>query len=589
MAGDQPISEPRGQSPEQQTDAASRLGRLRRAVIWPESIIAGVAVWFVGFLLTYLPLRLLDVGGDKQLDFTILVYYESVGGSVFEGVDSVVGLATTGGYQAALDSNAFGAGPAVQMLLPALVLLVGGYVLAGRHISAGATERPLETILAGASLAVWFTIVLFLAVAVADENAATQAVTGVAAPDGLGPVVAQLFGNPAVNLVGLFLMTLLYAGVFAAVGATIRSQTRLASGWGLLAGFGAFLLGLLPWFLLGNPFDRVADADSLSDLDGLKDQADLLAGFVGEHGLGVSTMTPAWFVVLVPLLVGAVLAYGYEERDPVVGAGTAAKLGVGYVIPVFLVVVAQAGLTAQEFEDQAGSGQWSELNVEAMNYLLGTVTRNILLAGIVYPVVFAAIGGAVGTVAYRAQQTTDDQRRQQQYRQGQAPQTGQETDGQVGTQPHERQPAGETGQQPAGAGGYQQGGTQHGDQQPGSYQAESNPQADDQQPGSYQEESRAGGTSAGGDPRRAPDPEESADEQPAAGSTDTSDAGSDDEPATGPAGGPPGETTGDSAEGSSADREATDDGAADDDADTEALSPSDILGDEVDESNGDDS
>lgn len=586
MAGDQPISEPRGQSPEQRTDAASRLSRLRRAVIWPESIIAGVTVWFVGFLLTYLPLRLLDVGGDKQLDFTILVYYESVGGSVFEAVDSVVGLATTGGYQAALDSNAFGTGPAVQMLLPALVLLVGGYVLAGRHISAGATGRPLETILAGASLAVWFTVVLFLAVAVADEDAATQAVTGVAAPDGLGPVFAQLFGNPAVNLVGLFLMTLLYAGVFATVGATIRSQARLASGWGLLAGFGAFLLGLLPWFLLGNPFDRVTDANSLSDLDGLKEQADLLAGFVGEHGLGVSTMTPAWFVVLVPLLVGAVLAYGYEERDPVVGAGTAAKLGVGYVIPVFLVVVAQAGLTAQEFEDQAGSGQWSDANVEAMNYLLGTVTRGVLLAGIVYPVVFAAIGGAVGTVAYRAQQATDNRRRQQQYRQSQAPQTGQETDEQANT-PHERQPAGETEQQPAAAGSYQQGRTQHGDQQSDSYQAESNPQADDQQSGSYQEESRT--TSAGGDPRRAPNPEESVDEQPAAGSADTSDSGSDDEPATRPAGGPSGDATGDSAEGSSADREATDDGADDDDADTEALSPSDILGDEVDESNEDDS
>ena len=588
MAGDQPISEPRGQSPEQRTDAASRLSRLRRAVIWPESIIAGVTVWFVGFLLTYLPLRLLDVGGDKQLEFAILVYYESVGGSVFEGVDSVVGLATTGGYQAALDSNAFGAGPAVQMLLPALVMLVGGYVLAGRHISAGATERPLETILAGASLAVWFTVVLFLAVAVADEDAATQAVTGVTAPDGLGPVFAQLFGNPAVNLVGLFLVALLYAGVFATVGATIRSRARLASGWGLLAGFGAFLLGLLPWFLLGNPFDRVTDADSLSDLDGLKEQADLLAGFVGEHGLGVSTMTPAWFVVLVPLLVGAVLAYGYEERDPVVGAGTAAKLGVGYVIPVFLVVVAQAGLTAQEFEDQAGNGQWSEASVEAMNYLLGTVTRSVLLAGIVYPVVFAAIGGVVGTVAYRAQQATDDQRQQQQYRQGQSPQTGRETDEQANT-PHARQPAGETEQQPTGAGGYQQGSTQHGDQQSGSYPAESNPQADEQQYGGYQEESRTGGTSAGGDPRRAPDPEESIDEQSAAGSADTPDSGSDDEPATRPAGGPSGDATGDSAEGSSADREATDDGADDDDADTEALSPSDILGDEVDESNEDDS
>lgn len=587
MAGDQPISEPRGQSPEQRTDAASRLTRLRRAVIWPESVIAGVTVWFVGFLLMYLPLRLLDVGGDTQLDFAILVYYESVGGSVFEGVDSVVGLATTGGYQAALDSNAFGAGPAVQMLLPALVMLVGGYVLAGRHISAGATERPLETILAGASLAVWFTVVLFLAVAVADEDAATQAVTGVTAPDGLGPVFAQLFGNPAVNLVGLFLMALLYAGVFASVGATIRSQARLASGWGLLAGFGAFLLGLLPWFLLGNPFDRVTDADSLSDLDGLKEQADLLAGFVGEHGLGVSTMTPAWFVVLVPLLVGAALAYGYAERDPVVGAGTAAKLGVGYVIPVFLVVVAQASLTAQEFEDQAGSGQWSEVNVEAMNYLLGTVTRSVLLAGIVYPVVFAAIGGVVGTVAYRAQQATDDQH-QQQYRQGQSPQTGQETNEQANT-PHERQPASETEQQPTGAGGYQQGTTQHGDQQSSSYPAESNPQADDRQYGGYQEESRTGGMSAGGDPRRAPDPEESIDEQSTAGSADTPDSGSNDEPATRPAGGSSGDATGDPAEGSSADREATDDGANDDDADTEALSPSDILGDEVDKSNEDDS
>jgi hypothetical protein len=405
MAGNQPSPGRGGQS--QTGGVAAYLRWVRELVIWPESIIAGVAVWLLGFMLTYLPVTFLDVGGGQQLDFAILVYYESVGGVLFDGVTRVDQLGTTLGYQTALDSNAFGVGPALHMLVPALVLLVGGYALAGRHIKQGTTERPLESILAGMSLTIWFALVLFLAVAVADTDTS---------PD--------LVVDTSPDLVVLLPVTLLYAGVFTAIGATVRSRARLVSGWGMLGGVGAFLAGL-PLFLLGDPFDGSsrassfstdgplndrADASSLSDVDGAKGWADFLAEFVGEHGLGVSTVDPSWFAALVPLLFGAILAYGYRRDSPAVGLGEGARLATGYVIPVLLVVVAQAGLTAQGFEDQFPDG-WSPEAIESMNYLLGTSVRSILLAGIVYPVLFAAIGGAVGAVAYRARQTASQPNR----------------------------------------------------------------------------------------------------------------------------------------------------------------------------------
>ncbi len=528
MAGNQPRPGRGGQS--QTGGVAAYIRWAREIVVWPESIIAGVAVWLLGFILTYLPVTFLDVGGGQQLDFAILVYYESVGGVLFDGVTQVDLLGTTLGYQTALDSNAFGVGPALHMLVPALVLLVGGYALAGRHIKQGTTRRPLESILAGMSLTIWFALVLFLAVAVADTDTS---------PD----------------LVVLLPVTLLYAGVFTAIGATVRSRARLVSGWGMLGGVGAFLAGL-PLFLLGDPFDGSslassfsisgppsdrADASSLSDVDGAKGWADFLAEFVGEHGLEVSTVIPSWFAALVPLLFGAILAYGYRRDSPAVGLGEGARLATGYVIPVLLVVVAQAGLTAQEFEDQFPDG-WSPEAIESMNYLLGTSVRGILLAGIVYPVLFAAIGGAVGAVAYRARQTASQPNRGASREQEQ-PAGGQSTATQRGRSgerapddqypgrdrpPASGGPAGAPGSEDTGGSG-PGGPRERGEQPPASG-------------GPGPDESSGGGPGAGS-PGQSPAPDErggSGPDQPVGGPPpDDSDARQSDQPVGGP---PPGDS-----------------------------------------------
>ena len=581
MAGNQP--RPGREQQPQTGGVAAYLRWVRGVVVWPESIIAGVAVWLLGFILTYLPVELLGVGGDQQLDFAILVYYESVGGVLFDGVSQVDQLGTTLGYQAALDSNAFGVGPALHALVPALVLLVGGYVLAGRHIKQGTTERPLESILAGMSLTIWFALVLFLAVAVADT-------------DSLAVAVADTDSSP--DLVVLLPVTLLYAGVFSAIGAAIRSRARLVSGWGLLGGIGAFLVGL-PLFLLGSPFDGSSRASSfssdgppsdrsnvgnLSDVDGVRGWVDFLAEFVGEHGLEVSTVIPAWFAALVPLLFGAILAYGYRQDSPAAGLGEGARLATGYIMPVLLVVVAQVGLTAQELEDQFPDG-WSSEAIDSMNYLLGASVRSILLAGIVYPALFAAIGGAVGAVAYQARQTASQPN--QSPRQQEQPAGGSRRESEPGGGQSTATPQGRAGER-APENQYRQR-----DQSPASDGRAGDPGPDDTgrpAPGSPGSADRTEQPPASGGPVGGSGPDESGREHPESVGSEPDDTGQPPAPdEQGGDSGPDQPVGGPSAGNSdSTGPNRTGDGPADEPAgdadseDREQLSPSDILGDEID-------
>jgi hypothetical protein len=368
-------------------DTSSRVERVREVVRWRWSVLAGLVVWAAGFVLTYVPMAWLDVAAGRRLDFAVLVYYEGVGGVLFGGVSQADLLGATLGYQTALDSDAFGVGPALHMLVPAVVLFFGGHGLADRHVRAGRTTRPLEAILAGTTLALSFTLVMFLAVLLADDT-------------GTSP-----------DLVVLLPMTLLYAGVFAAIGATLRSGTVLVTGRGLLAGFGAFLTGLLVREFVADPYNDIPGVNSFSDLSGVSAQADILAEFVGEHGLEVGGIAPAWFAVAGPLLFGAVLAYRGGNHGPVVGFGVGARLAAGYLVSVSLVLLARAGLTVRDVSNRF-SGAWPSEALESINYLFGSMTRNILLAGVVYPAAFAAIGGAIGAVVYGlTHEVSEDQQR----------------------------------------------------------------------------------------------------------------------------------------------------------------------------------
>jgi len=362
-----------------------RIQQFSTVIIWPESLIAGISAWLVGFLLTALPLWWFDFGeetGESVLDLSIWVYVESVGGTI-----SGETLAVTGGTYGTLESNAFGLGAVLHGFVPMVVLIIAGYILAGRHIRAGTTGRPLQSVLAGGSLAVWFTLTLFITAVVSSS------------------------GELSVNLLETLVVTLLYAGVLASIGAAIRSRTGLTSAWGLLAGIGAFVVGLLAWRFIDNPFENRPGVDGITDLEGLLEYTRLLTGFVSEHGVGADEILPTWFAAVVPLLFGGVLALAYRRRDPVVGFGEGARLGTTYALVVFVAVVANIGAQAQEYEEQGGG--WSDGQIEFANQLISLAPRNILFAGIVYPVVFAAIGGAIGATAYDLWQSSNEESRQQ--------------------------------------------------------------------------------------------------------------------------------------------------------------------------------
>ena len=361
--------------PERRTDGGrddgigARVRQVQQVLVWPESLIIGVTTWLVGLFLTVIPLWWFDFSsdlGEGTLDIGIWVYVEGVGGTIGNEVLFV----TKGDTYGTFESNVFGLGPAIHALVPVLVLCVGGYVLAGRHLSAGRARRPLETILAGGSLAVWFTLTMALAAVLASG------------------------GEFSVNLGETLVTTLLYAGVFAVIGATVRSRARLTSALALLAGVGAFLLGVVAWLLLEDPFGDTPGVDGFSDLEGTLGYTRFLRRFVAEHGTGASEILPAWFVVVVPLLFGGVLAYAYERRDPVLGFGEGARLGVTYAMLVFFIVVGHIAAQARELERT--SGAWSGEEVDMVNELIAVAPRGILLGGIVYPVVFAALGGALG-------------------------------------------------------------------------------------------------------------------------------------------------------------------------------------------------
>jgi hypothetical protein len=382
--------------PEQRTDGGrddgigARVRQVQQVVVWPESLIIGVSTWLVGLFLTVIPLWWFDFSGDLNegtLDIGIWVYVEGVGGTIGNEVLFV----TKGDTYGTFESNVFGLGPAIHALVPVLVLCVGGYVLAGRHLSAGRARRPLETILAGGSLAVWFTLTMVLAAVLASG------------------------GEFSVNLGETLVTTLLYAGVFTAVGAAVRSRARLTSAGGLLAGIGGFLLGVGAWFLVGSPFGDTPGVDGFSDLEGTLGYTRFLRRFVAEHGTGASEILPAWFVVVVPLLFGGVLAYAYERRDPVLGFGEGARLGVTYAMLVFFIVVGHIAAQARELERT--SGAWSGEEVDMVNELIAVAPRGILLGGIVYPVVFAALGGALGAAVSDVVQRRNERGQRQARRQ----------------------------------------------------------------------------------------------------------------------------------------------------------------------------
>lgn len=360
----------------------SRLRRVRETVVWPESIVAGVAAWATGFGLTYVLIWVLGVAENadgSSFDAAAYVYFETLGGTAVPELGATVTTLVYGSW----DSNFFGLAVALHGLIPVLVLVPAGYILAGRHVKSGATRRPRDTIVAGMSLVIWFSLLSVLSVVLASGE-------GISA-------------DPLAVLV----VSAVFAGVFAAVGAGVRSRARLSSGWGILAGVGAFLLSLGLWNLLENPLDdQFLLTDSLSELDGASEYFRFLGLFLDEHGLTPAELMPEAVVAVVPMAFGAALAYVYRRPDPLVGLGEGARLGVGYLVPVFVVMVGRVGTAVSDREQEYDT--WPAEEVTEVNLLVGEIPAMLFLAGVVYPVVFAAIGGAGGALVYRLQHDAAD-------------------------------------------------------------------------------------------------------------------------------------------------------------------------------------
>ena len=470
---------------------ASRFERFGQMIDWRWSVGAGVVTWIAGFIFTYLPLWLLEVGDgfdSATHELAIWVYSEGIGvglaenGPEFSSLTAEsFGFLTSALYASGLETDAFSVGVVYHMFLPALLLIIAGYLLTGHHINQGRTNDAVESVAAGISMSVPVLVLFFLSVLIVGDP-----------PGGSS------------NLGEVLFVAVLFPVVFTAIGSTIRSRGGLTSPWGLVGGFGTFFVGFVLWHFLENPMDdgltvqsiaaKTGESTGLTGVEsfrtlfedgGLFEIFWYIGGFVGDHGTGFANATPVWVVAVLPLLVGAVLSYTYEVSDPVAGLGEGARLASGYFIAVLLIAVAVVLTEVQELESL--DGDWPTQATTEVGALVGSAPRAILLAGIVYPFLFAAVGGAGGALVYKARhhgfgQTSQDstpasqqspQQGQPGYQQGQqsqqSPQQGQPgyQQGQQGQQsPQQGQPGYQQGQQSPQQGqpGYQQG--QQGQQPP---------------------------------------------------------------------------------------------------------------------------
>ena len=447
----------------------SRFERFGQMIDWRWSVGAGVVTWIAGFIFTYLPLWLLEVGDgfdSATRELAVWVYSEGIGVGLAENgpefssltVESSgsltaesSGFLTSALYSSGLETDAFSVGVVYHMFLPALLLIIAGYLLTGHHINQGRTNDAVESVAAGISMSVPVLVLFFLSVLIVGDP-----------PGGSS------------NLGEVLFVAVLFPVVFTAIGSTIRSRGGLTSPWGLVGGFGTFFVGFVLWHFLENPMDdgltvqsiaaKTGESTGLTGVEsfrtlfedgGLFEIFWYIGGFVGDHGTGFANATPVWVVAVLPLLVGAVLSYTYEVSDPVAGLGEGARLASGYFIAVLLIAVAVVLTEVQELESL--DGDWPTQATTEVGALVGSVPRAILLAGIVYPFLFAAVGGAGGALVYKARhhgfgQTSQDSTpaSQQPPQQGQQGQPGYQQ-GQQGQQPpQEGQPGHQNDQPPQG-------------------------------------------------------------------------------------------------------------------------------------------
>ena len=352
-------------------------------VDWRQSAIAGVAAWVIGLLLTVAVVVVSSVGDighlrdESTLDLSVWLYYESIGGA-FELDRPLVAsqgseLGSFGLYQyELLDSNVWGTAVFVHYLIPAVVVTIAGYVLAGRYargeIDGTATPTPVQVVVGGASLTAGFAAATILAMLVVG-------------------------GEMSYGVGQLLFVSVLYPLVFASFGAGIRSRVRtVIAPWGLVGGIAAASLGAALWYAVDDPLEPF----SFSDLEGLTEHLGFLYDYLSHaHAFGYENTLPEWYVVLALTAIGAAIVYRSGTTDWLVGLGRGARLGVGYVIVTSVVAFGFFGSSMNELLDNSGLDR-GEL-IDIANATFGaSAPRVIVLAGILWAVVFGAVGGAIG-------------------------------------------------------------------------------------------------------------------------------------------------------------------------------------------------
>lgn len=397
-------------------DASSGGGSLIEHVDWQESAIYGGGAWVVGLIASYLLVTVAGLADRVEggtLDLAVTTYYHGMGGLLRlpEGTPSVAGIgrgpsAMTAIYTT-LESRFYGLGIWLHYLVPAVALLVVGHVVAGKYAEgAGDFDARLDAWLGGVSAGAVF-------------GGLTLVSVFLFAPDGFDLEASRLL-----------LAVVVYPILLAGVGAARRVGFGVTSLRGFAAGVGAFFLSLGLWYVLG---DSVLEAFEETP-DGADLYLPMLGEFLATHGTFVRTgffpdslemafggsetvqlfgsASPGLFVVVGPLAAGAALAYRSETTDVRRAAGRGARIAFGYLLAVFLLGAAVFGHWMTKYYDaEYGTGTTQEVREDLFaeaNYVFGGLLPDVtLVAGLLWPAVFAAVGGVVGAKIVESQQADD--------------------------------------------------------------------------------------------------------------------------------------------------------------------------------------
>jgi|GEM_PF-6281640 len=392
-----------------ESETATGPGALTDGIDWRETGIAGAGAWLVGLLASFVLVTVADLetGDQETLDVAVQAYVEGLGGA-YEVSDT--GISVIRAVYGAESSNFWGLGAFLHYLVPAVVFVLAGYVLAGRY----AEDVDLET--ARGRLQAWVGGVSLVAVA------AVLTVVG-----------AYAFTPPEADphFLRLLLAAVVSPTVLAGVGAARRVGFGIRSLRGFGAGLGAIVLAFLLWEFVE---ESVGGAVGYGDPSGADEYLPYVGEFLADHGVTItpgaapwreqtifggglgSTVggggsvpasayaggpDPAFVLFLGPAILAGALVYRAGIEDPIAAVGEGARVAFGYFVGVFVLALAVLGQRMNSrYDDLYGSGSEEavrdQLIQEANMMFGGILPENLLVAGVLWPVVFAALGGVVG-------------------------------------------------------------------------------------------------------------------------------------------------------------------------------------------------